>query len=470
MSFFILVSCLQVEAQNPYTYKPVPVSTRNFDEIAPVLTKEGLVYTTNQPLNTLSSETDASGNEFFNLFLARKENEEWQKGKQFSEQLSFPLHNGMATFNSEENLVIFTRSKDAPPPIGVSAIFTGKRRVSNPELGLYYSTKTDTTWAPAMEFPFDESNNMTPCLDSAGNVLYFSSDRPGGFGGYDIYVSRFQNGSWTVPRNLGPVVNTSSNEVYPFLHPTGRLYFSSAGHDNSIGGYDIFYTDFFNNRWYRPVKLGTPFNSGLNDYTYYSDETYQTGFFSSNRRGSFDIFSFELTFPTFEYCKQQVLDNFCYIFFEENTISLDSTLYLYEWDLGDGTKVRAVEAEHCYAGPGDFLVKLNVVDKLTGIVAFSQAEYLVEVRKVIQPFITSPDTIWVQQEATFEATDSYLGDAVPGEYFWDFGYGEKDMGANVNHLFNSPGEYQVKLGIIEESDEPDSARRFCSYKTIVVED
>ncbi|MGC9341425.1 MAG: PKD domain-containing protein [Bacteroidales bacterium] len=468
--YIFITSIFIVEAQNPYDYRPHPVSTRNFDEISPLLTRDGMIYTTNQPLNTLSSETDAEGNEFFNLFYSREVDGEWEKGKLYSQELSFPLHDGMATLNFNEDLIFFTRSKDAPSSIGVTAIITGKRKVENPELGLFYATRTDSIWGEAQEFPYNEGNNISPCLGPMGDILYFASDRPGGFGGYDLYVSRFENGSWTPPKNLGPVVNSSTNDAYPFLHPSGRLYFSSAGHDNGAGGYDIFYTDFFNDRWFRPVKLGSPFNSGLNDYTYYSDADYQTGYFSTNRRGSFDIFSFEVTYPNFQVCKQQVEDNYCYIFFEENTISLDSSLYLYEWDLGDETKIRALEAEHCFAAPGDYLVQLNVVDKLTGTIAFSQAEYLVEVRKVIQPWIDSPDSVWVSQEFQLGATNSYLGDAVAGEYYWDFGDGEKDIGANVRHRFSSPGIYQVKLGIIEEAEDPETARRFCSYKTIVVEE
>ena len=455
-------------AQSPYDVKPHPVSTRNFDEVAPVLTREGLIYTTNQPLKTLSNQEDQYGN-YLDLYISKQDEDgKWKDGEVYSEKLWFRQHDGIATFNFNEDLIFFTRNKEALPPMGIQGLLTGKRKVRNPELGLFYSVREGEDWGEVQEFPFNESDNIHPCLSPMGDELYFASNREGGFGGYDLYISRFIRGSWTEPQNLGPVVNTSDNELYPYLHLSGRLYFSSDGHDNKIGGYDIFYTDFFNNRWFKPVKLGFPFNSGVNDFTYFADENYEKGFFTSSRRGSLDIFSFELSLPNFEFCKQQVEDNFCYIFYEENTISLDSSLYLYEWDLGDETRIRAVEAEHCYKGPGDYLVQLNVVDKLTGIVAFNQAEYLVEVRKVIQPYITSPDTTKVNEEIQLHATNSYLGDAVPGEYYWDFGDGQKEVGATVRHRFSTPGIFKVRLGIIEESEDPETARRFCSYKTVVV--
>jgi hypothetical protein len=334
---------------------------------------------------------------------------------------------------------------------------------------LFYASREGLEWGEIQEFPHNEDMTIHPSLNPFGDVIYFSSNRDGGFGGFDLYYSEFINNSWAEPVNLGPMVNTSDDEIYPYLHSSGRLYFSSNGHPNSAG-FDLFYTEYFKGRWFSPVRLPSPFNSGLNDYTFFADENLQYGFFTSNRRGTKDIFTFELTYPTFEYCKQQVEDNFCYIFYEENTVSLDSALYMYEWDLGDNTKKRATEVEHCYESAGDYLVQLNVVDKLTGIVAFNQAEYLVEVRKVVQPVITAPDTVKVNEEVSLHGKDSYLGEAEAGEYYWDFGEGSQETGAVVSHAFPTPGTFKIRLGIIEETENPETARRFCSYTSIVVEE
>jgi hypothetical protein len=275
------------------------------------------------------------------------------------------------------------------------------------------------------------------------------------------------DGRWQSPQNLGPTVNTAGNEIYPFVHTSGRLYFSSDGIDN-VRGFDIYYTDFFNGKWYTPVILPPRFNSTRDDFTYYVNSDYRSGYLTSNRFGSMDIFSFETTLPSFDVCRKQVENNYCYVFFEENTVSLDTSLYIYEWNMGDGNRIRTTEAEHCFEGPGDYLIQLNVVDKLTGIVQFNQAEYLVEVRKIIQPFITSPDTVRVNEEVNFNATETYLGDAEAAEYYWDYGDGGKNVGANTQHIFLSPGNYQVKLGVMEVSPDDETAERFCSYKSIVV--
>lgn len=454
--------------QNHYDYKYHPVSTRVYDEVAPVLIEGGMVYSCNKPYTTITNQKDEHGYFLDLYFSERNEDGKWERSRIFSENLRFPQHDGMASFNFSQNLVFFTRTKESPDPIGVRSFFTGRRQVKNPDLGLYFSEKNEEDWGNPREFPYNESNSIHPCLSPMGDMLYFSSDREGGFGGYDIYVSHSMNGVWGEPRNLGPVINSSGDEIFPWLHSSGRLYFSSDAFDNGAGGFDIFYSDLYKNRWYKPVKLPTPFNSGLNDFTFYADDDLKTGFFSSNRRGSLDIFSFELNLPTFDICKKQVEDVFCYLFYEKNTVSLDTSLYLYEWNLGDDTKIRAKEAEHCYAGPGDYIISLNVVDKLTGEVAFNQAEYLIEARKTVQPYISCPDSVKIDVEVQMDGLESWLGQDTPAGYYWDFGDGTMETGPAVLHSYKSPGRFRVRLGILSEAEDPEDVNRYCSYKTIVV--
>ena len=89
-----------------------------------------------------------------------------------------------------------------------------------------------------------------PSLSSNGQLLFFASDRPGGFGGSDIwYTERGDDGKWRKPKNVGPMINTSRNERSPFLHTDSKtLYFSSAGHDG-MGGMDIFYSKLGEKGW-----------------------------------------------------------------------------------------------------------------------------------------------------------------------------------------------------------------------------
>jgi tetratricopeptide (TPR) repeat protein len=99
-------------------------------------------------------------------------------------------------------------------------------------------------------------------ISESGEQMIFASDRPGGFGGLDLYISKKVNGDWGPPVNLGPQINTPFNEDRPFLINKGKtLFFSSQGHRN-IGGYDLFRSDLqSDNLWSIPENLGYPFNT-----------------------------------------------------------------------------------------------------------------------------------------------------------------------------------------------------------------
>jgi tetratricopeptide (TPR) repeat protein len=118
-------------------------------------------------------------------------------------------------------------------------------------------------------------------ISEDGNQLVFASDRPGGFGGLDLYLSHKTNGDWGPAVNLGPEINTEFNEDRPFLINNGKtLFFSSQGHEN-IGGYDIFRADLQSNGlWSNPKNLGYPFNTPDDDIFFMPLGDGKSGYFS----------------------------------------------------------------------------------------------------------------------------------------------------------------------------------------------
>lgn len=123
-------------------------------------------------------------------------------------------------------------------------------------------------------------------ITSDGRYLYFASERPGGLGGRDLYISEKVNGDWGPAINLGPQINTEYNEDAPFIHPDGiTLFFSSQGH-KSIGGYDIMYSIKQENNWIEPLSMGIPLNTTEDDRYYVINAKGDRGYFSSNRGGS----------------------------------------------------------------------------------------------------------------------------------------------------------------------------------------
>jgi outer membrane protein OmpA-like peptidoglycan-associated protein/tetratricopeptide (TPR) repeat protein len=138
----------------------------------------------------------------------------------------------------------------------------------------------------------------TASITPDGKTIYFASDRPGGFGGLDIYkVVQNEDGSWSKPMNLGPEINTAEDEDAPFIHPDQRtLFFTSTGH-NSMGGRDIFKTVLIGGKWKKPENMGFPINTPNNDNYFTLTADGSKGYFSSDRPGGAggqDIYSFDM--------------------------------------------------------------------------------------------------------------------------------------------------------------------------------
>jgi hypothetical protein len=124
------------------------------------------------------------------------------------------------------------------------------------------------------------------CSVSAdGKYLYFASERPGGYGGRDLWVSEKVGDDWGPATNLGPIINTKYDEDAPFIHPDGiTLFFSSKGH-KSIGGYDIMYSIKKEGQWLTPKNMGIPLNTTEDDRYYVINAKGDRGYLSSNRGG-----------------------------------------------------------------------------------------------------------------------------------------------------------------------------------------
>jgi outer membrane protein OmpA-like peptidoglycan-associated protein/tetratricopeptide (TPR) repeat protein len=169
----------------------------------------------------------------------------------------------------------------------------GKKEI---QIKLYSTTYPAKGKKVITELPFnsDSFSNAQPALSADGNTLYFVSNRPGGFGGSDIYVSKKSGDKWGAPVNLGAEVNTPHDEVYPTVDKDNILYFSSNGFDG-LGGLDIYKSSFKDSKWQRPENLHAPVNSNFDDFAMVVDKTGKAGYLTSNRSGGLgdaDIYSF----------------------------------------------------------------------------------------------------------------------------------------------------------------------------------
>lgn len=167
-------------------------------------------------------------------------------------------------------------------------------------LWIFRSVKKEDKWSwldsvSMRELNYKGHSSSHAVLNRGGSILYFISDRPGGFGKTDIWYSeRLSGGRWGAPKNCGPVINTAQEESCPTLNENGYLYFSSKGHAG-MGGYDIYRTVGSKDSWEEPENLRSPVNSGGDDLGFILKGNSYEGYFSSNRVGGMggdDIYHF----------------------------------------------------------------------------------------------------------------------------------------------------------------------------------
>lgn len=168
---------------------------------------------------------------------------------------------------------------------------------------IHFSRNENGEWQPLVKLSTvnTEFFDGQPSIDPTGNVLYFASNRPGGYGGYDIYKVERKTAdmAWSAPINLGPTINTEFDEKTPYMHCDGKtLYFSSNGH-GGVGGFDIFHSRIDDNgKFTKPKNMGYPLNTESDEVAYVVSADGQRIYFSAKMLsgiGGWDIYCAELS-------------------------------------------------------------------------------------------------------------------------------------------------------------------------------
>lgn len=234
---------------------------------------KGMFYTSRRADNT-SDHKDHLGNYFQDVFFAENVDGVWQKPRNCNE-INTKLHDAAVSISHDGTQFLFFRTN--PDNVVQGDLY----QADCDEAGNLSNVKMLPSEINS------KSIESSACLSADGNMIFFSSNRPGGYGGFDLYYAKkLPTGDWGRVVNMGPMINTSGNEDAPFFHIDNRTLFFSSDGRIGVGGYDIYSTRMNeDNSWSQPENIGYPINSLGHDLYYRLSENSQQAFFSSDREG-----------------------------------------------------------------------------------------------------------------------------------------------------------------------------------------
>lgn len=283
---------LSIESQ--FTLKNLSINTKN-SEFGPMYYGERLIYSSAVDTSYYNTRTyNWNEQPFLNFQLGRisATDQDVEHLRSFSSEINTKYHEATLAFSPDKKKIYFTRNnfidklKRGKEDINYLKLFTADLQVNHEKTIEFRNIR---------ELPFNSPDYSVghPTVSKDGKQLFFVSDMPGSIGATDIYVvDILGDNNYSKPRNLGPRINTSGREMFPYITDS-KLYFASDGH-LGLGGLDVFEVE--NDATYEnPINLGSPLNSELDDFAFIVDEATNLGFVCSNRKGGKgddDIYSF----------------------------------------------------------------------------------------------------------------------------------------------------------------------------------
>lgn len=462
ISILVLLG-LAVQAQEVFEVNRVNIEPVG-EDYSPVPLDGGFVMSSVRESQTAISFRDVStAKPLSDLYWVPYKNGKTGTPVLFSSALTTPVNEGPAAFRAGGRTICYTRNITVPKD-------RNSRKNGSGQLGLYFSDLVDGVWQEPVPFAYNSQKHsiMHPSFSKSGDTLYFASDMAGGHGGMDLYHSIRNEQGWSEPEGLGIEVNSGYNEAYPRIQNDGTLHFAS-DRPGGIGKLDIYQTILAGNDWEPVMPLPAPLNSQGNDFGY-SQITGHTALMSSDRDGMDAIYLAKRTVPKFRDCSPQQKNNYCFAFKTRKHAAMNSLPLDHVWELGDGTRITGLLAEHCFTQAGNYTVRSMLVDRKSQSVFHILKTHELVVEDRTQAYVASPDTIRTGRNLILDPRLSNLAGMEAAEYHWDLGDGTITEGPKVQHVYRNPGTYTVMLDIISPPDAQGRIHNRCNTKVIQVVD
>jgi len=289
-----LRSCQQIKYWQTkaieYEIKNVEGVNTSRSEFCPAVLDNKIVFVGEKQSDLFEYSTDdMNGQPFMNVYMSKVNVDKSSGLKMFSGKVNSQYHDGPVSFSADGKTLLFTR-------VGYKTNNKDKNFVNRAKI--FFASGHGTKWGDLKEFEYnsDAYSVAHPCFNNDGTILFFTSDMPGGQGGKDLWYCKKKGDGWEKPVNMGFDINTSGDEMFPYMRKDGTLFFSSNGLAG-FGGLDIYSAKDKDGKWIVSRNESMQLNSSADDFSicFLNDST---GYFTSNRiggKGADDIYWFKYT-------------------------------------------------------------------------------------------------------------------------------------------------------------------------------
>ncbi|MEX2596220.1 MAG: tandem-95 repeat protein [Salibacteraceae bacterium] len=419
-----------------------------FSDYNPVLDKKEtfMLFTSRRQIEQ-NEVKDVDGQYFEKMFVSRRENGVFTDAQPITQNDS--IFGRLPSSERHESLIFLSYSED------MMITYTNEK--------LYYSNRIGNFYTEPVEFPEVINKGKWKrhaSITEDGRTLYFTTESKSSVNknlNLDIWeVQRNDDGSWKKPRRLEDIINSPYNEDSPEISPDGRFLFFSSNRSGGLGGYDIYMAEKVDGKWESPKNLCEPINTAGDDIYFKLSRNGNYAYYSSNvlgGEGNMDIYKVVLDVPSIATCGSYAYGKRNITFTSPFEIEFYGPGKEFFWAFGDGQTEVGTEVNHEYAVDGDYNVVLYVRDRKSKRVVntvFSKKVRVDTENSAVE--IAGPDTVEIGSEILFNGEASYIDNVPATAFYWKVDGQLVSREPIVNYEFTKVGKHKIELevGVLDE--------------------